>query len=686
MNILKKKNIFSEISKKKSIFLLNVFKHFGDRIIDPLIQNPISYIDNNYKDSFEITEVGNIITLDLVILEHIVGYNNKSPLIILAQTKSKQILKILFFGKFKSFYISKLKIKNIYRITGKLQFFSNSFQIIHPINILNEENFKYFENFQPKYNLSRKKLNEKKFRELILLNLKVLDDYDFPEEWILKKFMDKKWLSFKESLMLLHNPKIIITKDKFENLRKRLAFDELLANLLVFQKLKKKNKENNKFIINNFSNSELLIKNLEFELTKDQLTSFKEIKKDISGSCKMYRLIQGDVGSGKTIISLLTILDFIKSGFQCVIMVPTEVLAQQHLQYFKYYLSELNIEIEILTSKTKKKSEIYKKLICNKIQLLIGTHSVYNKSIKFKNLGLVVIDEQHKFGVKQRINLIQKSINCHTLIMSATPIPRSLSFVLYGEIDVSIIKTKPKNRKEVLTSIINSKNIKSLVDGIKRKINNNEQVFWVLPIIGDEENKNENETVISRYNYLCKIFKNNVALVHGKMKKEEIDLSMKSFVKKEKMILVSTTVIEVGINVPSATLIIIEDAHRFGLSQLHQLRGRVARGNYQSHCILIHNQNLSEVSKKRLMILKQSSDGFEIAEKDLFLRGSGDFFGTNQSGLPKWRFFTPYEDLDFLEKTKINCKNILKKDDQKIGKLLIDIFYKREDFTNFFSP
>jgi ATP-dependent DNA helicase RecG len=225
-----------------------------------------------------------------------------------------------------------------------------------------------------------------------------------------------------------------------------------------------------------------------------------------------------------------------------------------------------------------------------------------------------------------------------------------------------------------------------LVDGIKRKINNNEQVFWVLPMIGDEENKNENETVISRYNYLCKIFKNNVALVHGKMKKEEIDSSMKSFVKKKKMILVSTTVIEVGINVPSATLIIIEDAHRFGLSQLHQLRGRVARGNYQSHCILIHNQNLSEVSKKRLMILKQSSDGFEIAEKDLFLRGSGDFFGTNQSGLPKWRFFTPYEDLDFLEKTKINCKNILKKDDQKIGKLLIDIFYKREDFTNFFSP
>ena len=299
---------------------------------------------------------------------------------------------------------------------------------------------------------------------------------------------------------------------------------------------------------------------------------------------------------------------------------------------------------------------------------------------------MIVIDEQHKFGVRQRINLIQKSINCHTLIMSATPIPRSLSFALYGEIDVSTIKTKPKNRKEVLTSIISSSKIKDLIDGIKRKIKNNEQVFWVLPIIGEEENDDENETAISRFKYLSKIFKNKVTIIHGRMNKEEIDFNMNSFHQKKKMILVSTTVIEVGVNIPSATLMIIENANRFGLSQLHQLRGRVARGNLQSHCILIHNQNLSENSKKRLVILKNSNDGFEIAEKDLFLRGSGDFFGTNQSGLPKWRFFTPYKDLDFLEKTKINCEEILVKKNLKVCDLLINIFYKKIDFTNFFSP
>ena len=685
MNILKKENIFREINKKKSIFTLNVSKHFGDRVIDALIHNPLSYINNNYKESFEISEVGKIITLDLLILEHLKNYNKKSPLTIVTKTKSNQILKVLFFGKFKSFYISKLEINKIYRITGKLQFFSNSFQIIHPINIFNENNFKKFENVEPKYNLSRTKINNKKFRELILLSLKILEEFKFPEEWILKKFISKDWFTFQKSLLLLHNPGKNISKNDSEILRKRLAYDELLANLLVFQKLKKK-KEKNNFLITNFLNSEFIIKNLEFKLTDDQLSAYKDIKKDISSNYKMYRLIQGDVGSGKTIISLLTISDFIKAGFQCVIMVPTQVLAKQHLKYFENYLSKLDVKIQILTSKTKNKSEILNNLVSNKTQLLIGTHSVYNESIKFKNLGLVVIDEQHKFGVKQRINLIQKSINCHTLIMSATPIPRSLSFALYGEINVSTIKTKPKDRKEVLTSIINSSKINDLLQGIERKIEKKEQVFWILPIIGEEENDDENETAISRFKYLSNVFKNKVTLIHGRMNKKDIDLNMNAFLEKRKMILVSTTVIEVGVNIPSATLMIIENANRFGLSQLHQLRGRVARGNLQSHCILIHNQNLSENSKKRLIILKNSTDGFEIAEKDLFLRGSGDFFGTNQSGLPKWRFFSPYKDLDFLDKAKINCEKILAKNDFKVSDLLIEIFYKKVNFSNFFSP
>ena len=243
MNNLKKKNIFTEINKKNSVFISNVCIHFGNRVIDTLIHNPLTYIHNNYKENFELKEVGKIITLDLEVLEHVKSYNTKSPLTIITKTMSNQILKILFFGKFKSFYISKLEINNVYRITGKLHFFSNSFQFIHPINIYSKNNLKKFEDIEPKYNLSRKKINIKKFRELILFSLEILKKFDFPEEWICKKFMDKDWYSFKKSLLLIHNPTKNISKNEIEILRKRLAFDELLANFLVFQKLKKKKKK-----------------------------------------------------------------------------------------------------------------------------------------------------------------------------------------------------------------------------------------------------------------------------------------------------------------------------------------------------------------------------------------------------------------------------------------------------------
>ena len=321
--------------------------------------------------------------------------------------------------------------------------------------------------------------------------------------------------------------------------------------------------------------------------------------------------------------------------------------------------------------------------------MLIGTHSVYNKSLHFKKLGLVVIDEQHKFGVNQRIKLLEKSSNCHILIMSATPIPRSLSFALYGEIDVSIIKTKPKNRKKVITSIISKKSIANLINGIKRKLKKNEQVFWILPNIGNDEESqdNETETVLSRFDYLKKIFKEKVSLIHGKMSDEMIYKNMKEFQNGKKMILISTTMVEVGINIPNATLMIVEEANRFGLAQLHQLRGRISRSNKQSNCVLMHNQNLSEMSLKRLLILKNSDDGFEISEKDMFLRGSGDFFGTNQSGLPKWKFFLPYEDIDFLESVKSDCKLLL--NDTRANKhkidFLINTFYGEKEFLNYFS-
>ena len=340
----------------------------------------------------------------------------------------------------------------------------------------------------------------------------------------------------------------------------------------------------------------------------------------------MYRLIQGDVGSGKTIISLLAISDMINSGYQCVLMAPTELLAKQHYEYFFEYFNSFNINIALLTSKIKNKSQIIKGINNSTIKLLIGTHAVYNKELNFNNLGLVIIDEQHKFGVNQRTNLLEKSSNCHTLIMSATPIPRSLSFALYGEIDVSTIKSKPQGRNKVTTSIISNNQLKNLIQGIDRKIMNNEQVFWVLPHIGDSENEDKKGTVITRYNFLKKYLITKLELFMEKCQMKKLTKTWMNL-KKKKMILISTTVIEVGINIPSATLIVIEEANRFGLAQLHQLRGRIARSSLPSNCVLLHDHNLSENAVKRLLILKNSNDGFKIAEKDLELRGAGDFLG-----------------------------------------------------------
>ena len=686
MNIFKKKNIFSQIPNNKTIFLSNVKNYFGSRIIDTLIQKPSSNLDKNLKEDFDLYDVGKIITLDVTIVEHQRSFNNKSPFKIITKTKANQILNILFFGNFNSFFAKKLLVTFDYRVTGKLQYFSNSFQIIHPIEIMKLNENSFFEEIEPQYNLSRKKINKRKFRELILYNLEIFENFDFPQEWISKDYKEKDWLSFKISIINLHKPTKSLVKGN-EVYRKRLAYDELLANFLVFNKLKKiNNKDKNIYVVNDFTNSENIINQLNFKLTKDQIIAYKKIKLEIASRQKMYRLLQGDVGSGKTIVSLLIIADFVKAGYQCVVMVPTEILAKQHLKYFKEFLAPLSIKIEILTSKTKNKQKIYDDITKSNINVLIGTQSVYNQSISFKKLGLVVIDEQHKFGVKQRINIIEKSLRCHTLIMSATPIPRSLSFALYGEIKVSSIKSKPEGRKKVLTSIVSSERITSLIDGIKRKLNKNEQIFWVLPTIGEENSIDGKESAITRFNFLKKKFGMKVSIIHGKMKKEEIQQSMDDFQRKKTMILVSTTVIEVGINIPSATLIIIEEANRFGLSQLHQLRGRVARGTLTSHCVLLYNKILSENSKKRLQILKKCDDGFEIAEKDLFLRGSGDFFGTNQSGLPNWRFFSPYDDLDILDNVKNNCAMILANEKEEVSDFLINIFYQRKNFSNYYSP
>ena len=679
-------SIFNPINYlNNSIFGKKVKLYYGERIIDVLLHFPKNIFNKVRLSNLHTDDIGKIVTIDIKIVKHQKSYNNKAPYKIYAITKNQTNLHLLFFKGKKNYLEMFLKIGEFYKITGKLSFSSNIFQIIHPKIENNHSRFEIYQENEPVYNLPRKRINKNLFRKLILKNIETFSKSIFPREWINQELLKKKkWSSFGSCIKNIH----ISNKKKMNELeiyRERLAYDEILSSFLIFNKvkhsLKKKQISNN---INKFY-SDKLINNLDFRLTLDQQSAIDQIFDDLKHK-RMYRLLQGDVGSGKTIISVICAIDIIKSHHQVVVMAPTEILASQHYKYFQNYLKPFNIKIRLLTGKIKNKKEIYKDIQNKKVDLLIGTHAVYNSSISFKNLGLIIIDEQHKFGVKQRINLIEKAKDCHILIMSATPIPRSLTFAIYGEISVSNIKTKPYGRKSIITSIFDLKKIPEIISGIERKINKNEQIFWVLPQIGYEQNSDE-INLLTRYQFLKKNFKNQVTIVHGRMTEEEIANNMNEFILKKKMILISTTLIEVGINIPSASLMIIESANKYGLAQLHQLRGRIARNNIQSHCVLLPDNTISEVAKTRLAVLKNSNDGFEIAEQDLKLRGSGDFFGTNQSGLPSWRFFDPQTDVELINHAKNNSEYLLINKEENLDKIefLIKVFLNKSNFKNFTS-
>jgi ATP-dependent DNA helicase RecG len=391
-------------------------------------------------------------------------------------------------------------------------------------------------------------------------------------------------------------------------------------------------------------------------LTNDQEKTLNEINNDLQSNQKMFRLLQGDVGSGKTIVALCAAANTVKSGFQVAVMAPTEILARQHYNLAKEIFDK-NLNLEILSSKSeyKEKKIIREKLENNQIDVIFGTHAIFQKKIIFKKLGLIIIDEQHKFGVNQRKKLSDKGgDNCDVLLMSATPIPRTLTMTIYGDMDLSIIKEKPKSRKEVKTYSKLESKIDEILKFIEKEINNNNQIFWVCPLI-EESKKLDHTSAVQKFEFLKKKFPNKVALLHGKTDPEEKEMILKDFLNQKTKILVSTTIIEVGIDFPNANVIIIENANKFGLSQLHQLRGRVGRGEKQSTCILLFKSSLTENAKKRLNILKSSTDGFVISEEDMKLRGFGDILGFKQSGIKIFKLADPVhnEDLFKLAETEI---------------------------------
>lgn len=443
-------------------------------------------------------------------------------------------------------------------------------------------------------------------------------------------------MSLTEALRNIHFPK---NPDLLRKAQTRLKFEELFyvqLNILRYSKERQQKYRGYLFehvgeVFNGF-----YYKNLPFELTGAQKRVVKEIRNDVGCGRQMNRLLQGDVGSGKTLVALMSMLIAIDNGYQACLMAPTEILANQHTETIKELLFGLNVRVELLTGsvKGKKREKVLNDLITGEIHILIGTHAVIEDNVSFSKLGLVVIDEQHRFGVAQRAKLWQKSL-CppHVLVMTATPIPRTLAMTLYGDLDVSVIDELPPGRKPIATMHQFDNRRESLYASIRKQINEGRQIYIVYPLIKESE-KIDLKNLEEGYYHICEAFPQyKVSKLHGKMKPVEKDAEMQSFVNGDTQIMVATTVIEVGVNVPNASVMVIENAERFGLSQLHQLRGRVGRGADQSYCILVTNYKLSEETRKRLEIMVRTNDGFEIAEADLKLRGPGDLEGTQQSGM-----------------------------------------------------
>ena len=478
-------------------------------------------------------------------------------------------------------------------------------------------------------------------------------------EYILK---ENKLYDINTATKLIHFPENF---DQYKEARKRLAFEELLIMQLALLRLKKSytTEEVGIEFSKDVKMSEL-IDDLPFKLTKAQLRVLEEIDKDMERPKPMNRLLQGDVGSGKTIVSIIAAYKAVKCGYQAAIMAPTAILATQHLESFTQILGKFGINCELLISNItkKRKEELLQRLQNGEIDILIGTHALLEENVVFKNLGLVVTDEQHRFGVKQRSTIVSKGNNPDTLVMTATPIPRTLALILYADLDISIIDELPPNRQKIDTFAV-TKHLEERVNNfIRKQIDEGRQAYVVCPLVEENEEINAQSVLELADRYKDEIFADyKVEYLHGKMKPKEKDEIMESFKKGEIDVLISTTVIEVGVNVPNASIMVVENAERFGLAQLHQLRGRVGRGEYKSYCILKY-QGHSDVIRQRMQVMQETNDGFKISEKDLELRGSGEFFGTKQHGLPDFKIANIFEDMPMLKDIQLIALDILQND------------------------
>ncbi len=608
----------------------------GPKLLNLVFHRPVDYIDRRFAPKIAEAKDGQIATLTVAVHKHFPNERRSQPYKVWCTDETGTIT-LVFFNAHADYIGKHLPEGATVVVSGRIEYYNDKPQMTHPDAIGTLEDKDAIATIEPVYPLTAG-LTNKSMRKVLSGAIAAVPAMP---EWQDPHYKARnKWPDFKNSLQALHGFHTSSSTGEPDFLspasliRSRLAYDEMLANQLALALVRYKNRRQSGRAFKGGGHlRQKLIDALPFMLTGAQKRSLDEVYADMAAPLRMLRLLQGDVGSGKTIVAALAMLNAIECGAQGALMAPTEILARQHAESLRPWLDAAGISFVVLTGRDKGKARnaLLRKIESGEASVVIGTHALFQDDIAFADLGLAVIDEQHRFGVQQRMRLSSKGRGTDVLVMTATPIPRTLTMTSYGDMDVSRLDEKPPGRKKIDTRLIPQDRLDDMIDGIGRRMKTGARVYWVCPLV-EESELIDLAAAEARYEILQARFGARVGLIHGRMKADERDAVMQAFSSGEKTLLVATTVIEVGVNVPQATVMVIEHADRFGLAQLHQLRGRVGRGADASYCFLVYGAPLSATSKARLTLMRDTEDGFLIAEKDLELRGSGDILGTRQSG------------------------------------------------------
>ncbi len=633
-----------------------------------LFHLPTGLIDRRYRPEIMDAHEGMLATIKVRVDRHQVPprENRRIPYRVLVQDETGEMALIFFRGQ-KKWLENQLPVGEIRYVSGKMEWYNGRPNMVHPDYIVSEENLDQLPLVEPTYPLVAG-ISLKILRKSIDA---ALDELPKLSEWIEPTLLAKnQWPSIKQALANIHKPQDAEDISPHSIAWKRLAYDELLAGQLALALVRSRMKKGvGKSWQGSGEKQKAILGSLPFSLTQAQQRSVEEILQDMAKPDRMLRMLQGDVGSGKTIVALLASAAAVEAGGQAAIMAPTEILARQHLATIQPLAKKANMCVEILTGREKGKTReaLYRRLAIGEIDILVGTHALFQAGVEFSNLALGIVDEQHRFGVHQRLALASKGGAADILVMTATPIPRTLVLTHFGDMDVSLLDEKPAHRLPIQTNALSMDRLDELINRVQNALAKGEKIYWICPLV-EENDELQLTSVEERFKSLQHIMGDKVGLVHGRMKANEKDKAMSDFKEGRTRLLVATTVIEVGVDVPDATIIVIEHAERFGLAQLHQLRGRVGRGAKQSSCLLLYKAPLGEVAEARIKIMRETEDGFRIAEEDLKNRGEGEILGTQQSGTPGFQIARMEFHGDLMETARDDARLLITQDPELEGK------------------